>query len=120
MVRVYELEKEFVYLDLECPSDLQKLDNAEWFLSNHKNKLICLDEIQRKPELFPLIRSLVDDWGGNSHFLSLGSASQGLIKQSSESHAGRITYKELTPFIFTEIASNFSVEDFLIRGGISC
>lgn len=47
------------YLDLERPSDLEKLRDAEWFLSSQKDKLICIDEIQRKPELFPLIRSLV-------------------------------------------------------------
>jgi zona occludens toxin (predicted ATPase) len=42
-----------VYLDLERPSDLAKLDNAEWFLGSQKGKLVCIDEIQRKPELFP-------------------------------------------------------------------
>lgn len=45
-----------VYLDLERPSDLSKLEDAEWYLSMQKGKLICIDEIQRKPELFPLIR----------------------------------------------------------------
>ncbi|MBR6919621.1 MAG: AAA family ATPase, partial [Bacteroidales bacterium] len=49
-----------IYLDLERPSDLQKLEDAEWFLSYHKDKLVCLDEIQRCPDLFPVIRSLVD------------------------------------------------------------
>ena len=65
---------EYLYLDLERPSDIIKLDDAEWFLGLQKNKLICLDEIQRKPELFPLLRSLVDQWGGNGHFMVLGSA----------------------------------------------
>ena len=52
---------EFLYLDMERPSDLAKLDNAEWFLGSHSDKIICIDEIQRRPELFPLIRSLVDE-----------------------------------------------------------
>ena len=55
-----------------------------WFLSNQKDKLICLDEIQRVPDLFPLIRSIVDEWGDNAHFLMLGSATRDLIKQNSE------------------------------------
>jgi len=110
-------KKEVIYLDLERPVDLQKLDNAEWFLANQKGKLICLDEIQRKPELFPLIRVLVDEWEGNSHFLILGSASRDLIKQSSESLAGRITYKQLTPFLFTEISNTVSSEEYLVKGG---
>ena len=114
---VNNIHKEHIRLDLERPTDLQKLDNAEWFLSNQKGKMICLDEIQRKPELFPLIRSLVDDWGGNSHFLILGSASRDLIKQSSESLAGRITYKQLTPFLFTEVNEFITIEEYLVKGG---
>lgn len=107
----------FIYLDLEKPSDLSKLDNAEWFLNSQKNKLICLDEIQRKPEIFPLLRSLVDEWGGNQHFLILGSASRDLLKQSSESLAGRIAYKQLTPFLSNELATISTSEELLSRGG---
>lgn len=94
---------ESIYLDLERPSDLAKLDHAEWFLSSQKGKLICIDEIQRKPELFPLIRSLVDEWNRPGCFLILGSASRDLLKQSSESLAGRIAYKRLTPFLWEEL-----------------
>ena len=106
-----------IYLDLERPTDLSKLDNAEWFLSNQKGKIVCMDEIQRKPDLFPLIRSLVDEWGGNSHFFILGSASRDLIKQGSESLAGRITYKRLYPFLFQELQDNFTIEKYLLKGG---
>jgi len=74
---------EFLYLDMERPSDLAKLDNAEWFLGSHSDKIICIDEIQRRPELFPLIRSLVDEWDRPGCFLILGSASRDLLKQSS-------------------------------------
>jgi predicted AAA+ superfamily ATPase len=106
-----------VYLDLERPSDLQKLTDAEWFLSSHRGRLICIDEVQRKPELFPLLRSLSDDWGGSGHFLILGSSSPELLRQSSESLAGRISYNYLTPFRFDELPPENTLEDFLVKGG---
>ncbi len=106
-----------LYLDLERPSDLQKLDDAEWFLTSQKEKLICIDEIQRKPELFPLIRSLTDEWKQPGKFLVLGSASRDLLRQSSESLAGRISYKKLTPFLWKEISGNTTIENYLLRGG---
>jgi predicted AAA+ superfamily ATPase len=106
-----------IFLDLERPSDLQKLDNAEWFFSSQKDKIICLDEVQRKPELFPLIRSLTDEWNRPACFVLLGSASRDLLKQSSESLAGRIVYKNLSPFLWTEVSALFSMEDFMLRGG---
>jgi predicted AAA+ superfamily ATPase len=107
---------ESIYLDMERPSDLQKLDNAEWFLTSQKDKLICIDEIQRKPELFPLIRSLVDEWQRPGCFLILGSASRDLLLQSSESLAGRISYKRLTPFLYGEISDKFSMETYFSNG----
>jgi len=106
-----------LYLDLERPSDLLKLENAEWFLSSQKDKLICIDEIQRRPDLFPLIRSLVDEWDKPACFIVLGSASRDLLQQSSESLAGRIIYKQLTPFLFNEIKDHYTVEQYLERGG---
>lgn len=111
------LNTEAIYLDLERPSDLQKLEDAEWFLSRQKGKLVCLDEIQRKPELFPVLRSIVDERESNGQFLILGSASRDLIKQSSESLAGRIIYKKLTPFLWDEIGSETSLEEYMIKGG---
>lgn len=106
-----------IYLDLEKPSDLRKLDNAEWFLSSQKEKLIVLDEIQRVPELFPLIRSLTDEWQQNGKFLILGSASRDMLRQSSESLAGRISYKELTPFLLREIQNEYSINEYISMGG---
>jgi predicted AAA+ superfamily ATPase len=105
-----------VYLDLERPSDLRKLDNAEWFLSALKGRLICIDEIQRKPELFPLIRGLVDEWDRPGCFIILGSASRDLLKQSSESLAGRVSYKRLTPFLWDEL-EGISMERYFSTGG---
>jgi len=111
------ISSDALYLDLERPSDLQKLENAEWLLSSQKDKLICIDEIQRRPDLFPLIRSLVDEWNKAGCFLILGSASRDLLMQSSESLAGRIVYKQLTPFLFSEINNNYSVEQYFECGG---
>jgi predicted AAA+ superfamily ATPase len=105
-----------IYLDLERPSDLRKLDDAEWFLTSRKEKLICIDEIQRCPELFPLLRSLVDEWNRPGCFLLLGSASRDLLKQSSESLAGRITYKRLTPFLWEELDGSHAMEDYFSAG----
>ncbi len=109
--------KDVIYLDLERPSDLARLNDPEWFLTSQKEKLICIDEIQRKPDLFPTIRSLVDEWDRNSCFLILGSASGELLKQSSESLAGRIVYKDLTPFLWEEINSHYSLESYIYKGG---
>jgi predicted AAA+ superfamily ATPase len=111
------VDTDVLYLDLERPSDLQKLENAEWFFSSQKDKLICIDEIQRKPDLFPLIRSLVDEWNKPGCFVVLGSASRDLLRQTSESLAGRIIYKQLTPFLFAEICNNHTVEQYFERGG---
>ncbi|REL24487.1 ATP-binding protein [Rhodohalobacter sp. SW132] len=109
--------KDVIYLDLERPSDLQKLNDPEWFLSSQKEKLVCLDEIQRHPDLFPVIRSLVDEDRTPGRFLILGSASRDLIKQSSESLAGRISYKTLTPFLWSEISDRVTMEQYIARGG---
>jgi predicted AAA+ superfamily ATPase len=116
-VREHRKWANYVYFDLERPSDLQKLENAEWFLSSCRGRLVCIDEIQRKPELFPLIRSLVDEWGRPGCFLILGSASRDLLKQSSESLAGRVSYKRLTPFLWNEIKGKRSIERYFSAGG---
>jgi predicted AAA+ superfamily ATPase len=105
-----------IYLDLEKPSDLRKLEDAEWFFTSQKDKLICIDEIQRQPELFPLIRSLVDEWNRPNCFLILGSASRALLKQSSESLAGRISYKRLTPFLWEELENDYTIEKYFSVG----
>lgn len=92
-------EKCFVF-DLEDPSDLGKLENPKLTLETLEG-LIIIDEIQRKPELFPYLRVLVDRYP-HRRYLILGSASRDLIHQSSETLAGRIGYIELTPFQLSE------------------
>lgn len=115
--KLLETQRALLYLDLEKTSDLRKLDESEWFFSTQKERLICIDEIQRKPELFALIRSLVDEWENNGQFLVLGSASRDLLRQSSESLAGRITYKQLTPFLWEEVKDIVTHEEYLSAGG---
>ena len=107
-----------VYIDLELPSDYNKLNEPELYLSEQKNKLIIIDEIQQKPELFSIIRALVDQDRKNGRFLILGSSSPDLVKQSSESLAGRIVFHNLSAFLITELESDKKTIDKLwIRGG---
>lgn len=89
------------FFDLEDPIDLSKLDNPKLTLEPLEG-LIIIDEIQRKEELFPYLRVLVDKFP-NRRVLVLGSASQDLIRQSSETLAGRVSYIEMTPFNIHEI-----------------
>ena len=109
-----------IYLDLELPSDLRKLAEPELFFGAGRDKHFCLDEIQRIPELFAPLRSIIDANKRNGQFLLLGSASRELIKQSSESLAGRIAYLELTPFLLSEIAQSGHpnpLQTLWLRGG---
>ena len=94
-----------LYLDLERPSDLRKLDDPEFFFQINQDKLICIDEVQMGPELFPILRVAVDDNRIAGRFLILGSASQDLIRQNSETLAGRIHFLELSPFNYDELVA---------------
>ena len=111
---------ESIYLDLENPQDLVKLEDPRGYLQNHPGKLVILDEVQRLPGLFQILRGLIDERIEsdipNGQFLLLGSASIELLKQSSESLAGRIAYLELSPLDITEIKPN-ELEMLWIRGG---
>ncbi len=107
-----------LYLDLERPSDLAKLADPELFLSRYADRLVVLDEIQRRPELFPILRALIDDNRRTGRFLLLGSASPQLLKQASESMAGRISFHELSPFDVSEVQPTFAeLPSFWLRGG---
>lgn len=110
-------DKNAYYLDLQSPIDRNKLSNPELFFQNHKDQLVCLDEIQRVPELFSLLRSIIDNDRREGRFLFLGSASRDLIKQSKESLAGRIAYLEMGPFTANEIENEYSQTNYLLKGG---
>ncbi len=120
-----KLDKDVVYLDLERDSDLGKLDEAETYLQRFDNKLLIVDEVQRKPDLFRTLRALVDERkrAGEraGQFLLLGSASRELIQHSSETLAGRIRFLELSPFSILELVKNspldFDIEKLWMRGG---
>ena len=119
------LEKKWAYLDLELESDLSKLKDAESYLKGFEGRLLIIDEVQRRPELFPLLRGLVDarkrKGEKTAQFLLLGSASRDLLYQSSESLAGRIRYLELSPFKVWELHQHdplgFNVNKLWFRGG---
>jgi len=107
-----------LYLDLERPSDLAKLADPELFLSRYADHLVVLDEIQRRPELFSVLRALIDDNRHPGRFLLLGSASPQLLQQASESLAGRISFHELSPFDVSEVQPTFAeLPSFWLRGG---
>jgi predicted AAA+ superfamily ATPase len=104
-----------VYLDVELPSDRNKLRDPEAFLKLHRGRLVCIDEVQRVPDLFAVLRSLIDQSGANGQYLILGSASRDLIRQSSETLAGRIAYLELAPFSIREAPD--ALQNLWLQGG---
>lgn len=110
---------QFVYIDLESPRDLLKLEDPEFFFESNAGKTVCLDEIQRKPDLFPALRSFVDRDTQKTRIILLGSASPELSKHSSETLAGRISYISLSPFTISEISSlkTFTLQNFWLNGG---
>jgi len=109
LARELETGKPTHYLDLERPSDLAKLADPELYLGGFAGRLVILDEVQRLPDLFPVLRSLVDERrrAGEKagHFLLLGSTSPELLQQSAETLAGRISYLELGPLRTLELGS---------------
>jgi predicted AAA+ superfamily ATPase len=109
----------FLYLDLESDADLNKLGQPELFFQHNADRLVCLDEIQRLPHLFPVLRSILDRQEKNGQLLLLGSASPDLINRSSESLAGRVAYLELTPFLASEamMPGHGAAKKFWLRGG---
>tara|TARA_R110002050_G_scaffold162939_2_gene292866 strand:+ start:6644 stop:7837 length:1194 start_codon:yes stop_codon:yes gene_type:complete len=113
------LKKPSIYLDLEKPSDAQKLQEAELFFKANENQCIILDKVQIMPTLFPIIRALVDENRIPLRFIVLGSASPDIIRGSFESLAERIGYIDLKPFSYSELNSipEISVQQHQFRGG---
>lgn len=98
--------KNSIYLDLEDPRDFAKLQEPMAFLEANKESLICIDEVQRYPEIFQIFRPFLDSNKRPGQLLILGSASRDLIKQSSETLAGRISYIEIGPFTCAEVSDH--------------
>lgn len=114
-----------IYLDLELPSAQRQLDDPEAFLLAQRNRLVILDEVQRMPELFAVLRGVIDirrrDGEAAGQFLLLGSATGALLRQASESLAGRVARLELTPFQARELlppdAPGTALDSLWARGG---
>ena len=113
-------ERKSVYLDLESPVDREKIADATFYLSGHEDDLVVLDEIQRIPDLFAILRGLIDQGRRQGkrfgRFLLLGSASADLLRQS-ETLAGRISYIELSPFDVLELGADMR-RQLWVRGGL--
>jgi uncharacterized protein len=109
-----------IYLDLEFPADREKLAEPALYLGQHEDKLVILDEIQNTPDIFSILRGLIDKGRRRGlrtgRFLLLGSASIDLLRQSSQSLAGRIAYRELAPLDIAEVG-NGKPDVLWLRGG---
>jgi predicted AAA+ superfamily ATPase len=110
-----------LYLDLEQPEDRAKLSEPALFLRGYVDRLVILDEVQRAPGLFEILRGIIDERRArgdrHGHFLLLGSASLDLLRQSAESLAGRIAHVELTGILVTELPAPGPDADTLWRRG---
>ncbi|MCF2503231.1 ATP-binding protein [Dyadobacter sp. CY107] len=107
----------FTYLDAENPRDMAKLADAYTYLDSLRDSCVIIDEVQLMPELFSLLRPLIDEDRSPGRFILLGSASPALVKGVSESLAGRISYTELTPVGLSELTETQQKEHHWFRGG---
>jgi len=114
-----QLPKEILYLDIENRNDFALLnENAQWFLEQHLDKTVIIDEVQRMLPLFPTLRSLIDQNNEAGRFILLGSASPDLLAKSSETLAGRIVYRELTSIRYDEAKeTGINIPTHWLRGG---
>ncbi|MEN9522956.1 MAG: hypothetical protein RL065_1333 [Bacteroidota bacterium] len=106
-----------IYLDLEKAADRSLLHDAHSYLEHYKNKCVVLDEVQLMPDLFSVLRPLIDEHRKAGRFILLGSASPALVKGVSETLAGRISYKELSPIGITELPEKITMRKHWLRGG---
>ena len=109
-----------LYLDLEQPGDVARLADPAKYLGAQAGRLVVLDEIQRQPDLFRVLRGQIDErrrqgWR-SGQFLLLGSASDALLRQSSESLAGRVVYDELPGLTAREVGGA-AEQRLWVRGG---
>jgi predicted AAA+ superfamily ATPase len=112
-----KLEQRTVYLDLELQEDIVKLEYAEIYFEDHKDDCVILDEIQTMPELFSILRGMIDKYRRPGRFVILGSASPSLIRKSSDSLAGRISYIRLSPLNLMELGNKWELKKHWFFGG---
>lgn len=110
-------KKQTIYIDLEKQKDRLLLSDIDTFLEEHKNYCVIIDEVQTMPEVFTALRPAIDEHRKVGRFILLGSASPKLVKGVSESLAGRISYTQLTPFMYNEIAPKITMQKHWFRGG---
>ncbi|MFK8055039.1 MAG: ATP-binding protein [Saprospiraceae bacterium] len=111
------IDRPYIYLDLERPQDLRKLDAGEAFFDAVADKLVILDKVQRVENLFPMLRGVIDRDRRPGKFLLLGSASPTILSTGGESLAGRIVYHELSGITHTESKEQMPFKRRWIRGG---
>ncbi|OYT10389.1 MAG: ATPase [Bacteroidetes bacterium 4572_112] len=109
--------KETIFLDLEKSSDRLVIAETENFLNLNKEKTICIDEIQMMPSLFSELRNFVDN-NKDTQIIVLGSSSPDLLRNTSESLAGRIYYFELSPFLWKEVKTITNIQNYILVGGL--
>ncbi len=109
--------KPATYLDLELPVDFNKFANPDLYLETLGDQTVIIDEVQRLPSLFPTLRALIDRNRQPGRFILLGSASPELIRDTSESLAGRVAYFELPPLAYDEICEVSDYQKHWTRGG---
>jgi predicted AAA+ superfamily ATPase len=114
---IAEEHEDAVYLDLESPRDMAKLQEPELFFEQNAYRLVVLDEIQREQNLFKVLRSVIDRDRRPGRFLLTGSASPGLLQEGSESLAGRIAFEELAPLHWFEVKDSVTVNQLWLNGG---
>lgn len=114
---VDSMQEQAIYLDMESPRDLARIQEPELFFEQNEDKLLVIDEIQHRSDLFPVLRSVIDRNRKNGRFLLLGSASPELIRNSSESLAGRIAYEALDGLHYSEIQTKHTLDELWFRGG---
>lgn len=115
LARIIAQNQNATFFDLESQPDIRRLQNAELTLGA-LDGLVILDEIQLMPELFNVLRVLVDKPKNKARFLILGSASPEIIKNASETLAGRVEFIELSGFNLLEVGEN-SWKELWLRGG---
>ena len=112
-----QLKKPSIYIDLENPDDQKKISEATLYFEKNKEKCVIIDEIQRAPQLFAWLRSIIDNHKIPARFILLGSASPVILKKATESLTGRTVYIELSGINISEIHKDISIADHWFRGG---
>lgn len=113
-----------LYLDMERPADRRRLDDADDYLRRQRGQLVIIDEIHRVPNLFEVLRGVIDDARAagqrTGHFLLLGSAAIELMRQASETLAGRVAYLDVAPLNALETGAephHIALDTLWLRGG---